>query len=167
MECKTIQRSLDGKCVMKIYPDNESIIVYVVKKGRIIFSMYKVFIESVVVDGEWKVKDMYCDGVDDPFHGIMSIPGTMRMTTFHNMDIAWRWFEKTKQEAEHLESTIDDPDICTYESDLLNAELCAPTSPYIESVNEESDEDSDDGRRSIYIRRESPPLLEATPVPEP
>jgi len=90
--------------------------------------MYNIAIEYVKKDYDWIVSDLQCLDMDRPLHGVMSLIGTVRMLAFHNIDIAWRWFEKTKCLAEEVADSIDDPDICRPESELLNVELIRPTS---------------------------------------
>src|SRR3989338_7598599 len=104
MDNSTLKRSPNGDCILTLYTEQNEQMTYTINKSKIIFTMYDVAVVLLKKEG-WIVDDIICK--DQPMIGVLSLLGTVRMITHYNIDIAYRWFERTKQTAISLAQEDD------------------------------------------------------------
>ena len=110
----------DGARVMTIYTEDRTPMTYSVTGDRINFIMFRTAILYEKEDDEWKITDIYCDDTDKPLLGMYTLLGTMKMIAHYKIDIAWRWFHRTKYKAEELAENLNVSDIPLSSSPLFS-----------------------------------------------
>jgi len=128
----------DGSRILNINTQEGETMTYCINRDRILFTMFKTAILYEKKKGEpWNISDIFCEDVTQPLLGVMTLVGTMRMITFYKIDLAWRWFYKTKNKALDIAKDLEDSPIPLSSSPLLKVDMGSYTSDDDSSDNDD------------------------------
>lgn len=105
IETSSVQR-INETIILTIYTDQEEKMTYTITPDKIIFTMFDNAILYTKNNSVWQIESISSKDLNFE-HSILSLVGNIKMIVFYNLDITYRWFEKTKETAIALTNIND------------------------------------------------------------